>query len=481
LIVLGINDSSHDASVTVCKDTEILFSAHAERYNKEKNTYSIPNELFYDALSFGKPDIVAYFEKRNKKRLRRALFGGINGEYDFLYSKETKVLDGINEIQVSHHRSHACAGYYTSGFSNATTVVIDAIGEFETATIWECSGVGLKKIHSMKYPTSFGLFYSAFTKLLGLKPGTEEYILMGMAGFGDKDRFCEKVNLYFPRFDFQPKNMHLGIPENSFQISSEQDKYDIAAAVQRVYEDRLLEFMVFAKKIGKSDNLVFMGGCALNCVANTKLLPLWKNIWIMPNPGDSGSSLGAAASVIGKHVEWSGPYLGYEIKGDYQVDKAISHLVSDGIVAVVSGRAEFGPRALGNRSLLADPRDATNKDAVNKIKKREMFRPFAPVVLEEHASEWFDMDRPSPYMQFAFRCLKSSVIPAVVHVDGTSRVQTVNKSQHEGLYSVLKKWFEITGVPVLLNTSLNIKNQPLLNDEHDAIIWGLNNPEVAIV
>ncbi|CAB4156811.1 COG2192 Predicted carbamoyl transferase, NodU family [uncultured Caudovirales phage] len=481
MIILGINDSSHDASLAVLRDTEILFAAHAERYNKEKNTYSIPSELLNEALSHGKPDVIAYFEKRNRKRLRHALLGGINGEYKNLYKKNTKVLDGVAEVQVGHHRSHASAGYYTSGFSNATTVVIDAIGEFETATIWDCSGVKLKKVYSTRYPTSFGLFYSAFTKLLDLKPGTEEYILMGMAGFGDRGRFYEKVNSYFPKFNFQPQNMHTGISENSFQILSEQDKYDIAAAVQSVYEDRLIEFMAFAKKISKSDNLVFMGGCALNCVANTKLLPIWKNIWIMPNPGDSGSSLGAAASIAGRHLEWSGPYLGYEINNNYQVDNIVNNLVSNGIVGVASGRAEFGPRALGNRSLLADPRAAFNKDAVNKIKKREMFRPFAPVVLEEHASEWFDMDRPSPYMQFAFRCLKSEIIPAVVHVDGTSRVQTVSRVQHEGLYSVLKKWFEITGVPVLLNTSLNIKNQPLLNDEDDARMWDVSNPGILIL
>lgn len=481
MIVFGINDSSHDASIAVCKDNEILFAAHAERYNKQKNTYWLPDELIEDALSFGKPDAIAYFEKRNRKKLRRLLLGGINGEYDFLYSKRTNLLDGIREVQVSHHESHACAGYYTSGFTNAMAIVIDAIGEFETATIWECSGEKLKKVYSMRYPTSFGLFYSAFTKLLGMKPGTEEYILMGMAGFGDSNRFYENVNSYFPRFDFQPKNMHLGVPRWSFSITSERDRYDIAAAVQRVYEERLIEFMNFSKGFSKSENLVFMGGCALNCVANTKLLPLWENIWIMPNPGDAGSSLGAATSVMGRHVNWKGPYLGYEIMGEYQVDDIVERLLSDGIVAVASGRAEFGPRALGNRSLLADPRTALNKDAVNRIKKREMFRPFAPVILEEHASDWFDMDIPSPYMQFAFKCLKPDLIPAVVHVDGTSRVQTVNKDQHEGLYSVLKKWFEISGVPVLLNTSLNIKNQPLLNDECDAYAWSMSNPDVVVL
>jgi carbamoyltransferase len=141
------------------------------------------------------------------------------------------------------------------------------------------------------------------------------------------------------------------------------------------------------------------------------------------------------------------------------------------IVAVATGRAEFGPRALGNRSILADPRDPNIKDKVNRIKKRELFRPFAPVIMAEHASEWFDMDYESPYMQYTPKCLKPDLIPSVVHVDGTSRVQTVTAEQHPGLYQVLKKFYEETGVPVLLNTSLNIKGQPLLNDEHDIIAW----------
>jgi carbamoyltransferase len=141
------------------------------------------------------------------------------------------------------------------------------------------------------------------------------------------------------------------------------------------------------------------------------------------------------------------------------------------ICAVASGRAEYGPRALGNRSILADPRDPNIKDKVNEIKKRELFRPFAPVVMQEHADKWFDMDFDSPYMQYAVKCLKPELIPSVVHADGTSRVQTVTKEQHLGLYSVLEKFYNATGVPVLLNTSLNIKGQPLLNDENDIIIW----------
>jgi carbamoyltransferase len=191
----------------------------------------------------------------------------------------------------------------------------------------------------------------------------------------------------------------------------------------------------------------------------------------MPNPGDAGSSLGAAAAMYGKHLDWNNPYLGYDLGGEYPVDKIIEGLKKDKVVAVASGRAEFGPRALGNRSILADPRDPLIKDKVNLIKQRELFRPFAPVVMEEHASEWFDMDFSSPYMQYTVRCLQPEKIPAVVHADGTSRVQTINKDQHRGLWRVLNKFYLATGVPVLLNTSLNIKGQPLLNDENDILNW----------
>ena len=194
----------------------------------------------------------------------------------------------------------------------------------------------------------------------------------------------------------------------------------------------------------------------------------------MPNPGDAGSSLGAAAALYGKHLDWQGPYLGYDLGGKYPVDKIFNEIMKNKIAAVASGRAEFGPRALGNRSILADPRDPKIKNKVNRIKQRELFRPFAPVVMEEYASEWFDMDYTSPYMQFTPKCLKPNEIPSVVHVDGTSRVQTVNRNQHPGLYSVLKKFYDSTGVPVLLNTSLNIKGQPLLNDENDIKKWEAN-------
>ena len=232
-----------------------------------------------------------------------------------------------------------------------------------------------------------------------------------------------------------------------------------------------MEFMRYAQAKTGKHNLVFMGGCALNCSANTKLWNIFNDIWIMPNPGDAGSSLGAAAAAYGKHINWTDPYLGYNLGGTYPVKEIITGLIRDKVVAVASGRAEYGPRALGNRSILADPRDPNIKDKVNLIKKRERFRPFAPVVMEEHASKWFKMDFASPYMQYAVECLQPDKIPSVVHKDGTSRVQTVNKEQHAGLYEVLSNWYSITGIPVLLNTSLNIKGQPLLNDLADVQAW----------
>ena len=300
-------------------------------------------------------------------------------------------------------------------------------------------------------------------------PNQEEYIMMGMAAYGDWTRYYKEVDEYFHSYFNQKYNFHKGITDWGWV--SEEDKFDIAASVQMVYEQRLNDFMRMAKSLTGKNNLVFMGGCALNSSANTLLWNIFDMIWIMPNPGDAGSSLGAAAALYGKHLDWKTPYLGYDLGGKYPVQKIVDGILKDGIVAVATGKAEYGPRALGNRSILADPRDPLIKDKVNLIKQRELFRPFAPVVLADHAHKWFDMDFESPYMQYTVKCLQPDKIPSVVHADGTSRVQTVTREQHSGLYRVLNKFYLQTGVPVLLNTSLNIKGQPLLNDEYDIIKW----------
>lgn len=468
MIIWGINETTHDASLSVINDGEILFAGHSERFSKQKNDWFLNDSIIDYAMQYGKPDRISYYENRWLKKARIVTRGGFGGGKP--YYLERKDLRWVPRESFSHHYSHAAAGYFTSKFNDAVIVVLDAIGEYNTSTVWSAEGSTIKLIYKQNYPISFGLFYSAFTKLVGLKPNEEEYIFMGMAAYGDHNRYYGKVREYFPKITRQKYNFHKGIIDWNEKID-EQAKFDIAAAVQKVYEDRLVNFMAKAKTLTGKRKLVFMGGCALNCSANTMLWKMFDDVWIMPNPGDAGSSLGAAAASYGKHINWEHPYLGYDLGGEYPVTDIITGLIRDKIVAVATGKAEYGPRALGNRSILADPRDPDIKDKVNLIKKRELFRPFAPVVMEEHANKWFDMSFTSPYMQYAVKCIQPEKIPSVVHKDGTSRVQTVNKHQHPGLYEVLSNWYAMTGVPVLLNTSLNIKGQPLLNDDIDINDW----------
>ena len=213
-----------------------------------------------------------------------------------------------------------------------------------------------------------------------------------------------------------------------------------------------------------------MGGVALNCVINRRLGELFNKIWIMPNPGDAGSSLGAAAYTYGRDINFTTPYLGTNIPGVYPVDALVKELETKQIVGVASGRAEFGPRALGNRSLLADPRGKKIKDQVNEIKRRQKFRPFAPVILEEQVDQYFDMPVNQPtsrYMQVVAMCRYPKRYPAIVHIDGTSRVQTV-PADSSGIRKLLEAWYKETGCPMLLNTSLNIRGEPMVDTRADA-------------
>jgi carbamoyltransferase len=255
---------------------------------------------------------------------------------------------------------------------------------------------------------------------------------------------------------------------------SQQDTFDLAATTQLIYEELLQGISRWCRQNYNSRNLVIMGGCALNCVANSTITGDWDNVWIMPNPGDAGSSVGAVAAYFGEQVNWPGAYLGTDMGTEYPVDQTISILKTDKIVGVASGRAEFGPRALGHRSLLADPRGPDIKDTVNEIKRRQKFRPFAPAILEEHVHEYFDMPAgvtASPYMQFTAKCLRPDEFPAIIHKDGTSRVQTVSKTDSPGFRKLLENWYSETGCPMLVNTSLNIKGQPMVNNLADALAF----------
>ena len=481
MTILGISAGFHDAAATVLDyDGNILFAGHSERYSKKKNDADISPGLIADVLHYGQPEQVAYYERPWRKQLRQWYSGqGIEWNKFTVRSILQQQLSGVDfdyaaVTSFNHHRSHAAAGFQTSSFDRATVVVIDAVGEWDTISIWgaEYDSVGrarYTKLWSQGYPHSIGLFYSAATARVGLRPLDEEYILMGMAAYGHNNisnrlRYDLIHNEWEIRFK---ENVHTGLSQ---KYLSDYSDFDIAAGVQDLAEDLILNVMFRAKKLNWSRNLVYMGGVALNCSANRRVGSYFDNIWIMPCPGDAGSSLGAAALAYGGKIAWTDAYLGHCIDGPYPVNDILDELVTKKIVGVASGRAEFGPRALGNRSLLADPRGPEIKDQVNEIKRRQQFRPFAPVILEEYVDQYFDMPRgfsTSRYMQAVAVCRHPNLFPAVVHHDGSSRVQTV-PADGSGIRELLEKWHVMTGCPMLLNTSLNIRGEPMVNDRTDA-------------
>ena len=478
--ILGISAGYHDAALSVVReDGEIVFAGHSERYSKTKNDPELSTELIDAAYRY---DIstIAYYERpwmHNIQQLR----SGENALGPWTLRGTLKEHLGTDRVQgrklkaFPHHLSHAAAGFQTSPYWEAAVVVIDAIGELDTISIYHArydahGRAQYKKVWGQRYPHSVGLFYSALTERVGLKPMEEEYITMGMAAYGDLslvDRMSQYAIADYTTARMA-ENFHIGVDSVEF---AGEDPNNIAAAGQVITEKLIQHIMQTAQSLTGSANLVYMGGVALNCLANQYLGRYFDNIWIMPCPGDAGSSLGSAALAHGGRLVWNGPYLGYTIPGPYPVDALVGALLRDRICGVANGAAEFGPRALGNRSLLADPRGPDIKDRVNDIKRRQRFRPFAPVILEEHATEYFALPRGydrSPYMQVVARCLDPELYPAICHVDGTSRVQTVAKDSRSGIRQLLEAWYAATGCPMLLNTSLNIRGEPMVNDRLDA-------------
>ena len=461
MIEWGISAGTHDGSLAVVKNNEILFASHTERYSREKNDAHLDEALINDALQYGEPDVVYWYEnplfKAGRKIYARQSESWLSPKkYLKQYGINTKVKWGL------HHESHAAAGYYTSPFDSSAVLVIDAIGEFDTTSIW-LGQDRLRKLYSQKYPQSLGLFYSAITDRVGLKPNEDEYILMGMSAYGDSETYYHAVRKWV-----WGKNLHRGC--RNFMQHETINNFDLAATAQKIYEEEFEKLLIKTKELTGEYNLVLMGGCALNCLANRLASKYFDNVWIMPNPGDAGSSLGAIAAAKKEKLNWTTPYLGHNIEGRYPSAKLLKELLENKIVGVANGRAEFGPRALGNRSLLADPRGKDMQTVVNKIKQRQEFRPFAPVILKQDAPKYFNVSKgfESPYMQYVVRCKDPEKYPAIVHRDGTSRVQTVTREQHPGLYRLLTQWKKNTGCPMLLNTSLNIKGKPIVNNKSDA-------------
>jgi len=443
MICWGVTQGSHDGALSVFKNDELLFATDAERFSRKKNDPIIPPNLIeYVEKKYGIPEKVYYYENPIFKSFRRT------------YAKQSPILIlpkfKYKLTYTSHHLSHAAYGYYTSPFDECTVLVIDAIGEWDTLTTWQAKGGKLKRkgLH-WKYPKSLGLFYSAMTQAAGWKPNEEEYIMMGAAPLGNitPGGYRKIRKLWDDNFNF-----HRGVKLNGL------GKLQISACAQSVYEGILWDIV---KNI--QGNLVFVGGCALNVKANSQLEHC--NVFIPPNPGDAGSAIGCVLSRTKKKIDPS-PYTGYELRGEYPTKEIVKTLKNSKVVGVAKGRAEFGPRALGNRSLLADPSVVDIKDRVNRIKGREEFRPFAPMILKEDVNEYFQGNVFSTYMNSTYNAKSRTKVhfPGIVHADGTSRLQIVENEPHRTL---LKEWKAETGCPMILNTSLNLKGEPIVNDEYD--------------
>ena len=379
--ILGINALNHDAAITLIDSDngKILFAAHAERYSGIKNDSNLNKEMFEDMEQYGTPDKVVYFERPWIKKLRQ-LKAGQYSEVFTLDNLPQQHLDSVMgkwnytiDEYVDHHLSHASSTYFTSPYTESAVVCIDAIGEFDTITLWYARGNKLEKRYSQVYPHSLGLWYSAMTQRLDLKPQEDEYILMGMAGWGTIDEELKQNirNDFFNDSDNPidlKDNLHRGClswnPEYYKDDDSDEWKFNIGANVQAICEEEIVKVFELTKQlVPETDNCVYMGGVALNCVANSIIArDHYPNLWILPNPGDAGSSLGSAAYLFGEHINWTSPFTGYDIQGEYPIDSVLWELLNGNIVGVASGKAEFGPRALGNRSLLADPRGKSIKD-----------------------------------------------------------------------------------------------------------------------
>ena len=428
-----------------------------------------------------------------------------------------------NIIFPEHHMSHAAYAFYTSQFDESAILTIDGVGEWTTASFGIAKNNKIQLTNDIRWPHSLGLFYSAFTYFLGFKVNEGEYKLMGLSSYG-KPKYYDliKENLidvkndgsihlnmkYFAfTYDKVMTNENFaqlfGIPPRKEGEKTEQIHYDIGASAQKILEDVMLKMVNHIHFKTKMKNLCIGGGVALNGVANYKILKNgpFDNVHIPPSPGDGGSAVGCAqylyfvhnnkkriiennhSKLIQENVYVGPSYndediikfldsnnIKYEKFEKQSLLKKTAQLISTGnIVGWYQGKMEWGPRALGNRSILADPRNASMKDILNeKIKHRESFRPFAPSVLEEYASDFFDIDIPSPYMLMVAKVKKPEIIPAVTHVDGTGRLQTVSNDANPLYYDLINEFYKITGVPVIINTSMNVMGEPIVNTPEQA-------------
>ena len=469
----------------------------------------------------------------------------------FLKNKILKMLININKnidwdsklLFSDHHLSHQSSAFYPSPFENAAILTMDGVGEWNSTSIAIGNGNKIEKLKFINFPHSLGLLYSAFTHYLGFKVNSGEYKVMGLAPYGDpkytgiiKDNiisiqddgsfymnmnffdYCTDLKMTSKKFH----NLFGGKPRTPNEQISQKDM-DIAASLQSVTNEIVIKISKNIYKETGLENLCLAGGVALNCVTNGKIIEekIFKKVWVQPASGDAGGAIGAALAVHYMKYEkkrnintlsdsMKGSYLGpsysnseientlssldavYEkLDDDEIINKTAIELSKEKVVGWMQGKMEFGPRSLGNRSILADPRASGMQKKLNmKIKFRESFRPFAPSILHDHVSKWFEIKQDSPYMLFVSKILeqrrkkistdesklfgidklnlKRCDVPSITHVDYSARLQTVEKKTNIKYYNLIKKFYDITNVPMLINTSFNVRGEPIVCNVEDA-------------
>ena len=563
--ILGISCFYHDSASCLVRDGEIIAAAQEERFTRKKHDFKFPlNALNWCLAEAGITvkdlDIVVFYEKpliKFERILETSLAYAPSGIRQFisampLWLKQKLWVRDIIKSELgysgkilftSHHESHAASAFYPSPFKEAAFLTMDGVGEWDTASFGVGSGNNLDIQYYLQFPHSLGLLYSAFTYYTGFKVNSGEYKLMGLAPYGKPIYadlilnelidlkndgsfkmkmkyfgYCNGLKMTNRKFD-----KLFGGPARKPEAAITEKDMDIAASIQQVTEQIMLNMARHVHKVTGKDKLCLAGGVALNCVGNGKILREgpFKDIWIQPSSGDAGGALGAALLAWYKYLGNSrasdevndlqkASFLGPSYSDDYIEEflnennipyKKLSHsliaenisdlIIAGNVIGWFQGRLEFGPRALGARSIIADARDPEMQSRMNlKIKFRESFRPFAPTVLKEQVSNWFELDRESPYMLlvalvntekltnlnsqeanlsgFEKLKVKRSLIPAVTHVDLSARVQTIKREDQPLYYDIINAFFRKTGCPVIINTSFNVRGEPLVCSPQDA-------------
>ena len=519
--VVGISAFFHESACCLLRDGRLVAAAEEERFSRVKHDPRLPVSAFRWCLKEGgigiaDIDAVAYYESPVRKLARQLWSGLPPGDPG---RPEREIREGLGYegpvLTFSHHASHAASTYLFSGFPEAAVLTVDGVGEWDTTTY----GRGLEVFERVEFPHSLGLLYSTITSYLGFEVNDGEYKVMGLAPYG-RPRYAERIRslvssgpggqftLDLRYFDFlQGKRMYsdalsdlFGAPPRTRGSEITDFHQDVAQSLQVVLEEILLEKVRWLHRQTGLRSLCMAGGVALNAVANGRILREgpFERLFVQPAAGDAGGCLGAAALA---HLELTGErpaepmrhaffgpswtadevgsilsstglrYLDYRGREPELLEAVVDRLADGKVVGWFHGRMEMGPRALGARSLLADPRDPEMRDRLNHlVKKREAFRPFAPSVLLTHAREHLDLDHPSPFMLETCRVISPLPLPAVTHVDGSARPQTVGPATAPRFAALLEAFRRRTGCPILVNTSFNVKGEPIVCSPADALL-----------